>query len=206
MAVPKGKASAFKSPAVVSSGANDPYSAWTDYLKQYPEYYDAMIKAYSNPAAMAAYYNQYYGNSQGSSASFPGDANAITDDTTAYSQQGIPITSHYIPPGEEVYPKNIACEYPSDNIEHRNIKSRSRSRSRSRSPRRHRSRSPRYRSDRKRDRNYRRSESSREREYKADQRSTMPPDSARNLSPYNGSHSNSTDGPSRSYHPYARKN
>ncbi|PJF19796.1 Hrp1p [Paramicrosporidium saccamoebae] len=62
LAVPKGRTVSTKSDA--SNNGSDPYAAWTEYFKQYPEYYEAMMKAYSNPATMAAYYSQYYGSSQ----------------------------------------------------------------------------------------------------------------------------------------------
>jgi hypothetical protein len=153
LAVPKGRSIPSKPD---NPSAADPYAAWTEYFKQYPEYYEAMMKAYSNPATLAAYYNQYYGSSHpgGAPASGVGPEAggydpsqyaalmaAMTGNIATEREQSASSSADKIPPGGDSYrPLESRGDRPYG-YPRRSTRSKSRSRSRSRSPRSH-SRSP----------------------------------------------------------------
>lgn len=148
MAVPKGKP---VPGSAKTDSNNDPYAAWAEYFKQYPEYYEAMMKAYSNPATMAAYYSQYYGSTYPGAA--PGPASMPTSmefpnngpyDPTQYAGlmsavSGAPNVSidtpiDYRPPGTTVERFSGGDYYRSHGNRPERRHERSRRRSRSRSP------------------------------------------------------------------------
>ncbi len=77
----------------VSGDASDPYAAWAEYYKANPEYYEKMVKAYSDPAAMSAYYSQYYG----ASAEQPQSSLHKVDASHAPSALSEPGATHVTP-------------------------------------------------------------------------------------------------------------
>lgn len=100
----------------------------------YPEYYEAMMKAYNNPAAMAAYYSQYYNQS---TASAPLQ---YAMDTALAGQGGASPSNSF------QFDATVTSDKNADHPRKYDRSPRPRDRSRSRSPEdRYRSRS--YRSD-----------------------------------------------------------
>lgn len=163
MAVPKGRARQQQQHQTQSApAANDPYAAWAEYFKQHPEYYETYMKAYGNPATMAAYYNQYYAggmpnpNAISNSSHFPSHMGNLQD-TTPYNNDPTKYVSDEprrtdrnrsrSPMHDDSPPKGRSRDYDRRKDEHersyrrdesprRSNRHQSRSRSRSRSPRR----------------------------------------------------------------------
>lgn len=157
MAVPRargsgGGAGSRHSEGLVTSPGNssaDPYAAWAEYFKQNPEYYEAMMKAYSDPAAMAAYYNQYYGQSGapggGDVPGYPAQTDASSGGGSgAYEaalEQSNNPSEHYALEAEAHREDGHGYAEDSGRGYERDRRRTFRSRSRSASPRRGRSRS-----------------------------------------------------------------
>lgn len=155
MAVPKGKpvVSAHSQPA----SQPDPYAAWAEYFRQNPEYYEAMMKAYSDPTALASLYSQYYGQNN---PNIPKDSQASSNHPIALGQGGSEAINRSRPdieynPSQEIKRHDSQRDHFSDVRPSRSFSSRNRSispqhRDRDYDSRRHsrsrsRSRSPVYR-------------------------------------------------------------